>query len=213
MPKGTNEPKKLDKSEREELIELRERNQYLEAELLYLKKLMLAPGEKISNKEKTKIVLELRQNHPKIMLKIAKLPRLSFYEWEEKLHQMDTEEPEVVGEIKEIISESRGTYEYRRATIALRKKGIVVNHKKVLRLMRENNLLCKKFQRRSRGYSSFKGEVGNIADNVLDRNFEVNKPNELWVSDVTEFKIHNSEIRLYLFSLWIYLIVKLFPLA
>lgn len=39
MPKGTNEPKKLDKSEREELIELRERNQYLEAELLYLKKL------------------------------------------------------------------------------------------------------------------------------------------------------------------------------
>ncbi|MCI5643557.1 MAG: IS3 family transposase [Peptoniphilus sp.] len=126
---------------------------------------------------------------------------------------MDTEEPEVVGEIKEIISESRGTYEYRRATIVLRKKGIVVNHKKVLRLMRENNLLCKKFQRRSRGYSSFKGEVGNIADNVLDRNFEVNKPNELWVSDVTEFKIHNSEIRLYLFPLWIYLIVKLFPLA
>ncbi len=39
MPKDTNNPKKLNKSEREELIELRERNQYLEAENLYLKKL------------------------------------------------------------------------------------------------------------------------------------------------------------------------------
>lgn len=39
MPKETNKPQKLSKSEKEELIELRERNQYLEAELLYLKKL------------------------------------------------------------------------------------------------------------------------------------------------------------------------------
>lgn len=134
----------------------------------------------------------------KIWLKIAKLPRSSFYEWKDRLNQVNTEELEVVDEIKEIISESRGTYGYRRVTIALRKKGIVVNHKKVLRLMRENNLLCKKFHRRSRGYSSFKGKVGKIAENILDRNFEVNKPNEVWVSDVTEFKIPNSETKLYL---------------
>ena len=48
MPKDTNKPKKLDKSEREELIELRERNQYLEAELLYLKKLDALLQEKRS---------------------------------------------------------------------------------------------------------------------------------------------------------------------
>lgn len=134
----------------------------------------------------------------KIWLKIAKLPRSSFYEWKEKLRQINTEELEVVSEIKEIISESRGAYGYRRVTVALRKRDIVVNHKKVLRLMRENNLLCKKFHRRSRGYSSFKGEVGKIADNVLDRNFKVNSPNEVWVSDVTEFKIYNSDVKLYL---------------
>lgn len=129
----------------------------------------------------------------KIWLKIATLPKSSFYEWKEKLHQIDTEELELVNEIKEIVSESRGAYGYRRVTVALRKRKNVVNHKKVLRLMRENNLLCKKFHRRSRGYSSFKGEVGKIADNLLDRNFKVNRPNEVWVSDVTEFKIHNSE--------------------
>lgn len=64
--------------------------------------------------------------------------------------------------------------------------------------MKENKLLCNKFHRRSRGYSSFKGEIGRIADNLLDRNFDVEKPNEVWVSDVTEFKIHNLETKLYL---------------
>ena len=48
------------------------------------------------------------------------------------------------------------------------------------------------------GYSSFKGEVGKIAHNLLDRNFKVNRSNEVWVSDVTEFKIHNSDVKLYL---------------
>ena len=55
MPKDTNKPKKLDKSEREELIELRERNQYLEAENLYLKKLdALIQQKKSQTKRKQK---------------------------------------------------------------------------------------------------------------------------------------------------------------
>lgn len=73
-----------------------------------------------------------------------------------------------------------------------------MNHKKVLRLMRENNLLCTKFTRRNRGYSSFKGEVGKIADNKLNRKFQVSNFNEVWVSDVTEFKILNTDKKLYL---------------
>lgn len=40
--------------------------------------------------------------------------------------------------------------------------------------------------------------IGNIANNLLNRKFEVNKPNEVWVTDITEFKIHKSEIKLYL---------------
>lgn len=64
--------------------------------------------------------------------------------------------------------------------------------------MRENNLLCTKFTRRNRGYSSFKGEVGKIADNKLNRKFQVSNFNEVWVSDVTEFKILNTDKKLYL---------------
>lgn len=55
MPKDTNKPKKLNKSEREELIGLRERNQYLEAENLYLKKLdALLQEKKFQTKRKQK---------------------------------------------------------------------------------------------------------------------------------------------------------------
>lgn len=90
------------------------------------------------------------------------------------------------------------SYGYRRVTYALRKKEKVINHKKVLRLMINDGILCKKLHRKSRSYYSFKGEVGKIADNILNRNFHINKPNEVLVSDVTEFKIHDSNMKLYL---------------
>ena len=100
--------------------------------------------------------------------------------------------------IKEIIEKSKNTYGYRRVLITIRKLGVIINHKKVLRIMRENNLLCTKFHRKSRKYNSFKGEVGKIADNILNRKFKVKKENEVWVSDVTEFKIQGSDKKLYL---------------
>lgn len=100
--------------------------------------------------------------------------------------------------IKEIFEESNKTYGYRRITIALRKKGLAVNHKRVYRIMKENDFKCVKFTRRSRGYSSFKGEVGKIAENKLNRRFKVSAPNKVWVTDVTEFKVSGSENKLYL---------------
>lgn len=64
--------------------------------------------------------------------------------------------------------------------------------------MKANGLLCTKFTRRSRKYSSFKGEVGKISKNHLNREFKVNKPNEVWVTDVTEFKVSKGDRKLYL---------------
>ncbi|MBG9979240.1 hypothetical protein [Ruoffia tabacinasalis] len=55
-----------------------------------------------------------------------------------------------------------------------------------------------KFRRKSRRYRSFKGEVGTIADNHLDRQFVTEEPSQVWMSDVTEFKVAHSESKLYL---------------
>lgn len=64
--------------------------------------------------------------------------------------------------------------------------------------MKENGLLCIKFKNRVRKYNSYKGTVGKIAKNIVNRNFKTDKPNKLWLTDITEFKIGNSEKKIYL---------------
>lgn len=43
---------------------------------------------------------------------------------------------------------------------------------------------------------SYKGQVGLIADNILQRQFQANKPNQKWVTDVTEFNIRGEKLYL-----------------
>ncbi|MGG0815182.1 IS3 family transposase, partial [Paenibacillus alvei] len=45
-------------------------------------------------------------------------------------------------------------------------------------------------------YRSYKGTIGKIAPNVLDRNFHAKKPNEKWVTDITEFKLFGEKLYL-----------------
>ncbi|MDU7331520.1 MAG: IS3 family transposase, partial [Finegoldia magna] len=71
-------------------------------------------------------------------------------------------------------------------------------HKRVLRIMREESLLCTKFKTRSRKYSSYKGQIGKVAGNIVKRQFTATKPNQLWLTDVTEFRIKGQEEKLYL---------------
>ena len=50
--------------------------------------------------------------------------------------------------------------------------------------------------RKKRKYNSYKGTVGIIADNLLERNFKADKPNEKWVTDVTKFKVNDEKVYL-----------------
>ena len=64
--------------------------------------------------------------------------------------------------------------------------------------MKQEGLLCAKFKTRSRKYSSYRGQIGKIAPNIVNRDFKANRPNQLWLTDVTEFRIKGYEQRLYL---------------
>ncbi|MCY3076804.1 IS3 family transposase [Aerococcus mictus] len=162
----------------------------------------LAAGRGSRSKEKTKIILKLLKENPQIKinewLKIAKLPKSSYYEWKIKLEQPIDKDKEIRKEITTIVEASKGRYGYRRVTMVLKNKGFNINHKKVLRIMREESLLCTKFKTRSRKYSSYKGQIGKVADNLVKRQFKASKPNELWLTDVTEFRIKGQEKKLYL---------------
>ena len=95
--------------------------------------------------------------------------------------------------IETIYHENRGRYGYRRITIALRNKGIFLNHKTVQRLMKQMGLVCRV---RAKKYRSYKGEVGKNAPNLLNRDFHAEKPNQKWVTDVTEFSLFGEKIYL-----------------
>lgn len=95
--------------------------------------------------------------------------------------------------IRDIFHAHKGRYGYRRVTYALRNSGIQVNHKRVQRLMGELGLKSKV---RPKRYKSYRGRVGQTAPNLLDRVFYAEKPNQKWVTDVTEFKVADQKVYL-----------------
>ena len=54
----------------------------------------------------------------------------------------------------------------------------------------------KPLKRNKRKYSSYKGEVGKIADNLINRDFGADKPNKKWYTDVTEFNLRGEKLYL-----------------
>ena len=86
-------------------------------------------------------------------------------------------------EITAIYHENKGRYGYRRITTELHNRKYSLNHKTVQRLMKELGLVC---------HVSF----GKIAPNLLNRDFHAEKPNQKWVTDVTEFSLFGEKLYL-----------------
>ena len=139
------------------------------------------------------VVQKLRQQHSlEILLSIAQLPRATFYYHLKKSDQADKYK-EAKDAITAIYYENKGRYGYRRITAELHNRNTPLNHKTVQRLMRELGLVCRV---RMKKYRSYKGEVGKIAPNLLNRDFNANRPNEKWVTDVTEFNLFGEKLYL-----------------
>ena len=96
-------------------------------------------------------------------------------------------------EITAIYHENQGRYGYRRITLEMRNRGYVINHKTVSRLMKDLGLKC---QVRIKRYRSYKGEIGKVAPNLIDRNFHADAPNQKWTTDITEFSLFGRKLYL-----------------
>ena len=143
--------------------------------------------------QKAQVIGELRQNHRlSLLLEIAGLARASYYYYAKRATKPD-KYSEVKEEIAAVFHENKGHYGYRRITMELRNRGRGINHKTVQRMMKELSLFCRV---RMKKYRSYKGDVGKIAPNLLERNFAADKPNEKWVTDVTEFSLFSQKLYL-----------------
>lgn len=120
------------------------------------------------------------------------MARSVFYYHLKRLKAKDKYEEERES-IRTIFHEHKGRYGYRRVAAELRNRGYVVNHKTVRKLMGEMGLKCKIRKIR---YRSYKGVVGKIAPNIIDRDFVATEPNRKWATDVTQINI--GSVKLYL---------------
>ncbi len=114
--------------------------------------------------------------------------RSGYYKWLRSSHRPnreDTSDISLRDEMQKIAIEFPG-YGYRRITVELQNRNYPTNHKKVLRLMKEDNLLCVKRSFRLRTTDSNHSE--KIYPN-LAKNLKVTDINQLWVADITYIQL------------------------
>ena len=90
----------------------------------------------------------------------------------------------VLKEIKIIFTENKGLYGVRRVHNELINRGFKVNHKRVQSLMHKEGLKGKRPKER---YHSYKGTIGKVADNIINRDFSATAPLQKWTTDVSQF--------------------------
>ncbi|WP_371825481.1 IS3 family transposase [Pontibacillus sp. ALD_SL1] len=199
QPEMTNKKHDSQNEQPKSYEDLQEENELLHMEIAYLKKLRGLSSKtrhpKHSKRFKVEAIDELRRKQgysADRLCKIAGLPRSTFYYQVKVMNETDPDE-EIRTEIHEIFEEHDGLYGYRRVHMELRNRNYLVNPKKVFRIMKEDNLKC---EVRARKYYSYGGKVGTVSDNVLNREFKAEKPNEKWATDITEFKLFGQKIYL-----------------
>ena len=111
--------------------------------------------------------------------------------WQKRLN-IPNKDMEIENKILKIRKENPN-YGYRRITAMLKRLGLKINKKKVQRLVQNLKLQVKSFSRKSRKYSSYKGQVGKVADNKIKRNFKVEKPYTQITTNTTEFKYFEKD--------------------
>ena len=120
------------------------------------------------------------------------ISRQAHYQWQDRNYIGNMDIP-LVSEMHDIALEFP-KYGYRRITAELHRRGQAVNHKKVLRIMHEENLLCKP-KKKFRITTTDSNHKYSIYPN-LAKNMVLTGINQLWVSDITY--IHLAEGHIYL---------------
>ena len=136
--------------------------------------------------EKAEVLKELREkgyglNH---LLKALKMPRSTYYFEVSKRGVVAERNAALTQEIQEIFAENKERYGVRRVYRELLNRGKTVNHKRVQRIMRSMGLSGKRPKEK---YHSYKGEVGKVADNIINRDFSTTAPFQKWTTDVSQF--------------------------
>ena len=126
----------------------------------------------------------------KHLLKTVGLSRSTYYYEISKKDKVQERNSELSAEISAIFAENKGRYGVRRVHQALLSRGRQVNHKRVQRIMHQLHLLGKRPKEK---YHSYKGEVGKVAANIINRDFSTERVTpEFCVNTTMQCKIERK---------------------
>ena len=148
----------------------------------------------MSNMEKTVLIDKLRLETDRPLRELTGSLRISKSSYEHcraKLRAKDRH-ARLRADIRRIFDGAGGRRGYRYVHNELREEGTVVSEKVVRRLMAEEGCRVAYLKRRRR-YSSYGGEISDAPPNLVERRFRAGGPNELWLTDITEFKLPGGE--------------------
>ena len=115
-----------------------------------------------------------------------------FRHWHSPAPASSSHQLKLRGQIQSIALEMR-SYGYRPITKELHRRGIIVNHKRVLRLMREDNLLC--LRRHAFVRTTDSNHTLTVYPN-LARGLVLSNINQLWVADITYIRLQREFVYL-----------------
>jgi transposase-like protein len=148
----------------------------------------------LSNREKAILIDALRNKYKLIqLLALLELSKSSYF-YQRNAFESPDKYLKLRIIIQDVFTQNQKCYGYRRIHCELKKCDIVVSEKVVRQIMREENIVVQHVKRRK--YSSYKGEITPEVDNVINRDFHADKPNEKWLTDITEFQIPAGKVYL-----------------
>ena len=125
------------------------------------------------------------------MCRFFEVSRSGYYDYVKRIDKPE-KDLELAEKIKECQELNGKTYGYRGVHIWLERNGIHRNPKTVLRVMQKYNLLSKTRRRKYHHHS----EVLHKYANILNRNFEADRPNQKWVTDISYIKTEQGTLYL-----------------
>ncbi|MBF1758677.1 MAG: IS3 family transposase [Veillonella sp.] len=192
--KSRNQKKKKELTpEQARILELEKQLRYAQIENAYLKelrRLRLEDARKMKEQQESLAVSEEKFKLTEILAALC-FPKATYMYWQQRFDRVD---PDLQIRIAiEDIRKDHPNYGYRRLLPLLQSRGIVVNKKRLQRIMQKFNLQVIAFSRKSRKYNSYKGVKGRIAPNRIKRRFHCNQPHQKITTDTTEFKYYELD--------------------
>ena len=125
------------------------------------------------------------------MCRFFDVSRSGYYDYVKRM-DIPAKDLALAEKIKECQDKCGKTYGYRRVHIWLERQGIYHNPKTILRVMQKYNLLSEVRRKKYRNY----GDYLHRYDNLLNRDFNANRPNQKWVTDISYIKTEQGTLYL-----------------